>query len=123
MLTFLKAQAASILGSIADFFITILLTEGFHYWYITGNIAGNITGAVAQFILCRNWAFDAARGKIPDQIIKFILVYIGNIILSAASVYILTNYWGLHYLISKTIISILLGLTYNYFFQKKFVFV
>ena len=123
MLTFLKAQAASIAGSAADFFITILLTEVFHCWYITGNIAGNITGAIAQFILCRNWAFNAANEKINYQIIKFIAVWVGNILLSAAGVYALTNYLGLHYILSKLIVSAFLGLTYNYFLQKNFVFV
>jgi putative flippase GtrA len=122
MLTFIKAQAASIVGSLADFFITIVLTEFFHCWYITGNAAGNITGAIIQFILCRNWAFNATDGKTSYQLIKFVLVWVGNILLSAAGVYLLTNYFKLHYLVSKVIISALLGLTYNYFLQKKFVF-
>ena len=122
MITYIKAQAAAIAGSLADFFITILLKEVFHYWYISANMAGNIVGAVAQFILCRNWAFNASGKKINLQILKFVLVWIGNIILSAAGVYLLTNYFAVNYIISKTIVSVLLGLTYNYFLQKKFVF-
>ena len=122
MLTFIKVQAASILGSLADFFITIVLTEYLHCWYITGNMAGNITGAIIQFILCRNWAFNATNDKATPQLVKFVLVWVGNILLSAGGVYLLTNYLGLHYIVSKLIISASLGLTYNYFLQKKFVF-
>ena len=123
MLTFIKAQAASIVGSLADFFITILLTEFFHCWYIAGNAAGNITGAVIQFILCRNCAFNATEKKAGFQIVKFVLVWGGNILLSAGGVYLLTNYFGLHYIVSKLIVSATLGLTYNYILQKRFVFV
>ena len=122
MITYLKAQAASIIGSLADFFITILLKEAFHCWYLSANMTGNIVGAIAQFILCRNWAFNAANGKMNGQILKFIFVWIGNIILSAVGVYALTNYLGINYIISKIIVSAFLGLTYNYFLQKNFVF-
>jgi putative flippase GtrA len=122
MITYLKAQAALIAASLVDFFITILLKEVFHCWYISANMAGNVVGAIAQFILCRNWAFNAAGGKMNWQIVKFVLVWVGNILLSAAGVYLLTNYFAINYIISKLIISALLGLTYNYFLQKKFVF-
>lgn len=122
MHTFIKAQAASIVGSLADFFITILLTEVFHCWYITGNIAGNIVGAIMQFILCRSWAFNAADKQAIPQIVKFAIVWVGSIILSAIGVYIFTARLGFYYLLSKIIISILLGVTYNYFLQKRFVF-
>lgn len=122
MLTFIKAQAASILGSVADFLVTIFLVETFHCWYILGNLIGNIIGATAQFILCRNWAFDADRKKTSTQAIKFILVWMGNLLLSAAGVYFFTHYLHINYLISKTITSVMLGVSYNYFLQKKFVF-
>jgi putative flippase GtrA len=122
MLTFLKAQAASILGSLVDFLTTIVLVELFHCWYILGNLLGNIAGGITQFTLARNWVFNAGEGKIPFQVFKYILVWIGNLLLSAGGVYFFTHYLGLNYIISKTISSIVLGLTYNYFLQKKFVF-
>jgi putative flippase GtrA len=122
MLTFLKAQAALIVGSVADFLLTILLAEVFHCWYIAATVSGNIAGAFAQFILSRNWAFRAENGSISRQSIRFILMWTGNIILSAAGVYLLTHHFHIYYLISKLIVSITLGLTYTYFLSKKFVF-
>ena len=122
MITFLKAQLASIIGSFADFLSTILLVEVFHCWYITGNFIGNILGGFTQFMLCRNWAFKAGEGKISAQAIKFILVWIGNLVLSAGGVYFFTHYLEINYIISKTITSVLLGVSYNYLMQKKFVF-
>ena len=122
MLTFVKAQAASILGSIADFLVAIVLVEVFHCWYIIANLIGNICGAIAQFILCRDWAFDADKRKTSSQVMKFVLVWIGNLLLSAAGVYFFKHYLHINYIISKTITSIMLGVSYNYFMQKKFVF-
>jgi putative flippase GtrA len=122
MNTFIKAQAALIAGSLADFGLTILLVQVFQCWYVAGNAAGNITGAVAQFILCRNWAFNGTKQQVPAQVIKFILMWVGNILLSALGVYLLTKHGQLHYLFSKTIVSVLLGVSYTYFVSKKFVF-
>lgn len=58
----------------------------------------------------------------PVQATRFVLAFAGNLILSAAGVYLMTRYLGFNYIISKTITSILLGITYNYYVQKKYVF-
>ncbi len=56
------------------------------------------------------------------QVMKFVLVYAGDILLSAAGVYFLTHFLGLHYILSKLLTSVTLGLSYNYLLQKQFVF-
>jgi dipeptide/tripeptide permease len=123
MITYLKAQTASIAGSLADYLLTIFLVTFFHWWYVLANAAGNILGSVILFLLCRSWAFGVGKTSKNEQIVKFILVWMGNILLSAAGIYFLTHFLNLNYLLSKTIVSVSLGLTYNYLMQKKFVFV
>lgn len=123
MIAFLKTQAASILGSFADFLITILLVQVFNCWYVIANLSGNICGAFIQFLLCRDWVFKTKTGNKYLQIIKFVAVWIGNLLLSAAGIYLLTNFAGLNYIVSKIITSVILGTTYNYLLLKKFVFV
>jgi putative flippase GtrA len=122
MITFLKTQAASIIGSIADFLVTIVLVELFHCWYLAGNLAGNVCGATTQFILCRDWVFARTDGRLNLQMIKFIGVWVGNLLLSAAGVYLLTHFAGFNYIVSKLIASAILGVSYNYLLLKKFVF-
>lgn len=122
MRTFLKVQAASIIGSAADFITTIVLAQVFHVWYLAANFFGNTTGGAIQFLLGRGWAFQGGSGAIQIQMLKFVLFFVGNILLSACGVFLLTRYGGFNYIISKTISSVLLGVTYNYFVQKKFVF-
>jgi len=120
--TFIKVQAASIAGSAVDYLTTILLVEYFHCWYLLANLLGNLIGGSALFVLSRKWIFPSSRGRVRIQVIKFILMFAGNLLLSGLGVFVLTQFFGLNYLISKTVISILLGVSYNYLMQKKFVF-
>jgi putative flippase GtrA len=122
MLTFIRVQAVLILGSLADFAVTILLVSCFHDSYVIANVVGNITGSIAQFILSRNWAFEATDDKVLPQVIKFSLVWAGHILLSAAGIYLFTHYLGWYYLLSKTVTSVLLGVTYTYLLKKHYVF-
>jgi putative flippase GtrA len=118
---YLKAQIAAILGSLADYLTVIILVEIFKCWYLLANLCGNLTGGAFQFFLGRKWAFQS-QGNVYTQMLRFILIFSGNLILSAAGIYILTSLIHVNYLISKTVVSILLGLTYNYYSQKRFVF-
>jgi putative flippase GtrA len=118
---YVKAQIAAILGSMADYLTVIFLVEVLKCWYLPANLCGNLVGGTIQFFLGRKWAFRSS-GNVYSQMFKFILIFSGNIVLSAAGIYILTSLFHINYLISKTAISILLGLTYNYYMQKRFVF-
>ena len=120
---FIRIQIASILGSAADYLITITLASWLNIYYLLANVTGNILGGTVQFWLCRKWAFHAVTGKLNGQIFRFALVFSLGLALSAGGVFLLTGCGHLHYVLSKTIISIFLGVTYNYWFQKKFVFV
>ena len=56
------------------------------------------------------------------QAFKYLIVWIGNLVLVSAGVFILTNYGGISYLVSKIAVSVLVGFFYNYTLQKRFVF-
>jgi putative flippase GtrA len=120
--TFLKVQAGNIAGSAADYLTTILLVTCFHTWYLLANFSGNIIGWSILFVLSRKWIFSSNQDSVRLQMAKFILMVAGNLLLSALGVFLITHFFGVNYLVSKTIVSILLGLTYNYFMQKNFVF-
>jgi len=122
MRVFIRVQVASILGSAADYAATILLTEIFRCPYLISNFLGNILGGTAQFNLCRHWAFKNVEGRMPVQATRFIIAFAGNLVLSAAGIYLMTRFLGLNYIVSKTITSIGLGVSYNYWIQKKYVF-
>jgi putative flippase GtrA len=122
MQEFIKVQVGSILGSAADFGVTILCTELGLSGYLISNILGNCAGGSIQFALSRRWIFKKSKSGIPVQLVKYLLFFSGNILLSAGGMYTFTQYLHLHYIVSKLLCSVLLGLTYNFYMQKYFVF-
>ena len=122
MWTFIKAQAASLTASLVDLVVTILLVRVLGLWYVTGSVYGIICGGITYFAICRNWVFEATQRKMSLQVFKYILVWNGNLLLNAAGLFLVTNYLGINYIISKIIVSVLVGVFYNYLLQKYFVF-
>lgn len=122
MVTFVKAQAASLAATIVDFTVFIILTEWLNCWYLAASISGTISGGITNFLLGRVWVFDATQGKVPKQAFRYILVWIGNLLLVSGGVFVVTEYARLTPLASKIIVSLIVGFTYNYMLQKKFVF-
>jgi putative flippase GtrA len=122
VITFIKVQAASIIGSLLDYLTTIVLVELFGCWYFLANLTGNIVGGILQFTLSRYWVFKGGNNNTLLQAAKFAIFFLGNIILSSVGIYMFTKYLRINYIISKTLTSVLLGISYNYIIQKKFVF-
>lgn len=126
MATFVKAQASSFAASIFDFLTTIVCKEFFYLWYVTASLIGTIAGGVTNFVLGRAWVFKKGHKKqestITQQAIKFLVVWGGNLLLNTAGVFFVTHYIGLNYITSKVVVSASVGISYNYFLQKKFVF-
>ncbi|MCK9401990.1 MAG: GtrA family protein [Chitinophagaceae bacterium] len=122
MVKFIKAQAASLTATGADFTVTVLLKEWVGFWYLLASILGTISGGIVNFKLNRSWVFSTSDHRIYFQAIKYLLVWIGNLVLVSGGVFLLTNYGGFTYLISKITVSVMIGVLYNYVLQKKFVF-
>jgi putative flippase GtrA len=123
MWEFIKVQIGSILGSAADFLITILCTELGFSWYLLSNLLGNCAGGVIQFAFSRRWIFKESKAGVQVQLFKYMIFFLGNLLLSALGVYLLTQFLHINYIVSKLICSVSLGLSYNYLMQKYFVFV
>lgn len=122
MSTFIKSQASSIISTIFDFLTTIVCKELFYFAVVFASLAGTITGGVTNFALGRNWVFNKSEKKMPVQIVKYILIWNGNLLLTTLGVTIANGYLGLHYILAKIIVAVIMGTTYNYLLQKKFVF-
>lgn len=122
MATFIKAQTSSVLATVVDFAVTIVLKEVFHCWYLLASILGTISGGLVNFWVNRSWVFQAKGHKIHQQAVRYILVWIGNLVLVSAGVFLLTHYGRFSYLVSKITVSVAVAVLYNYVLQKRFVF-
>jgi len=123
MATFVKAQVASLSASIIDFLTTLVCTQVFHIWYVVGSVIGTTAGGVVNFMMGRNWVFGSKEKNINIQILKYVLVWSGNLLLTTGGVFLVTHYLHVNYILSKIIVSGTVGTGYNFLMQKKFVFI
>lgn len=122
MVKFFKAQTASLAATSADLTVTVVLKEWVGLWYLLASMLGTLGGGIVNFSMNRSWVFHAKDQKMYIQAVKYLLVWIGNLLLVSGGVFLLTNYGGISYFLSKVIVSVLIGVMYNYILQKKFVF-
>jgi putative flippase GtrA len=122
MITFLKANVASLAASLSDFLMTILLVQWCTTNVVTAAAAGTVTGGIVNFLIGRHWVFKAGDEKAVRQLWKYALVWTGNLFLNTGGVYVFACQAGLHYTVSKVVTSLLVAFLYNYPLQKNFVF-
>jgi len=83
---------------------------------------GNAAGGTTNFYLGRYLVFQASQQRAQAQGMRYFLVWLGSMLLNAGGVYVCTQVLHLNYLISKIVISLVVGLGFNYSLQLYFVF-
>jgi putative flippase GtrA len=122
MIKFSKAQLSSLIATALDFLITLLLGKLLLVGYLEASLLGTICGGVFHFYLSRNYVFGAGNYSIRTQAFRYLVIWAGNLVLNITGVYAFTHFLMINYLLSKTIVAVLLGCSYNYIFQSSFVF-
>lgn len=122
MITFLKANISSSIASFFDYLITIFLVSVFRVDVVLASTTGTICGGITNFLIGRNWVFESKNRKVHQQALRYGIVWIGNLILNTGGVYIFTHLFKVHYVVSKALVSLVVGFCYNYTMQKKYVF-
>jgi len=120
IVTFSKAQVASVLATGVDFGIFLLLKKVAPV--VAAGATGNLCGGVTHFMLSRNWVFSAREGKWAAQVNRYVLVWIGNFLLNVSGLWLLTRYTEMDHTVAKIIVAITVAVCYNYILQKRFVF-
>jgi putative flippase GtrA len=122
MFIFLKAQASSIISTGVDFLVTFILKSILGTWFFLASIIGTICGGVVNFLLGRNWVFSSRDNKASQQLFKYVIVWLGSFLLNASGLYLFTEIIKFEEWISKIMVSLIVGIGYNYVLQKFFVF-
>jgi putative flippase GtrA len=133
---FIRAQFSSQVASATDFLITILLANLWNIYYVYATFVGSICGGIVNCIINYKWTFKTKDCKKQYVIIKYILVWIGSILLNTWGIYIMTeaisqNPWVQDklnpfidnlFVFSKIVVSLIVGFTWNYNMQRVFVY-
>jgi putative flippase GtrA len=122
MITFTKAQFASLLATGVDFLLTWVLIRGAGAPTVAAGAAGTICGGVTHFLICRSWVFQAREGKWPAQFNRYVLVWTGNLFLNVSLLWLLTRFTGIGGMYAKVITATTVAICYNYVLQKRYVF-
>ncbi len=120
--SFFKYNIIAVLATGIDFIVFILLTETFDLWYVKSTVISAIIGGIAAFIMNRNWVFLSKGGQLSKQAIKYLIVWVSSIFLNAAGLFLIVESTNINEIISKIIVSILVGVGYNFLMYKFFVF-
>jgi putative flippase GtrA len=122
MTIFLKANVASLIASLSDYLITIMLVQLLHADVVWAGVTGTVCGGIINFMIGRHWVFRAGNQAAGRQAKRYLLVWLGNLILNATGMYLLTKQAGVYYILAKVVTSLLVAVGWNYPLQKKYVF-
>lgn len=120
--SFSRAQVASAIATLVDYFVLFGLTEIFGVWYVLSVALGAAIAAIVNFLLNRYWSFQAIHQSWKQQAIRYGLISAGSLVLNTVGVYAMTETAGVHYALSVVIISVLVGWFFNYPLHRYFVF-
>ncbi len=120
--TFFRAQIVSLTSTSVDFLISILLNHFFSIYYVTATTIGSVCGAITSFSLGRNWAFLNKNGRIRKQVFRFIVISGFSIFANTTGVYFFKENFDISFLASRIIVAVLIGVFFNFFMNRYFVF-
>lgn len=122
MMTFTKAQLASVIATCVDFLVSVFLYRVVGAPSLIAAAAGPISGGICHFLISRNWVFRAGDRHWSGQALRYVLVWAGNFILNVSVFFLLTRYLGMNFLVAKVVTAVSIAVFYNYILQKRFVF-
>ena len=79
---FIRAQFSSQVASATDFLVTILLVKLFRVYYVYATFTGSVCGGIVNCIINYKWTFKSKECKKRHVIVKYLLVWIGSILLN-----------------------------------------
>lgn len=133
---FLRAQFSAQLATVLDFTITFLL---YYLFAVSGGAAtfvGAFCGGVLNCVVNYEWTFRASGLSKRRVVLKYAFVWAGSIFLntwgtcllaarledSPALWHVLGPFAVSHFAIAKVVTAILVGLFWNYYMQRCFVY-
>ena len=83
---------------------------------------GALCGAVMNFVLGRRWVFQARSSGILPQAARYAAVAAASAGWNALGEYLLHNAAHVEYVLARAVVSLMVGLAWNFPLQQRFVF-
>jgi putative flippase GtrA len=112
----------ALVATAIDFTVLIGLTEMLNMWYLFSAIISALLGGITGFVLERNWVFMKKDGKLTVQSTRYLLIWMVSIVLNTGFLYLMVDLFGYQYIVSKVIVSVLVGIGFNFLMHKYYIF-
>ena len=126
--TFGKAEVTASMGSAVDFGLAFMLSDIVGIYYGLANALGVAAGGVTNCCLNYRYVFGDSNRRKRSVAWRYFIVWAISWLLNSGGTIALTEFINshehldIHYLIPKSVVSILVALLVNYPAQRKFVF-
>lgn len=117
-----KSQFASIAATTVDFLSFAFLTDIIHIYYLISTAISSFIGACVSFFLGRHWAFRKADEGVWGQAFRYALSSATILASNVGGMYLFTDVFGVHHLLSKIIVSIIVGVCISFPLFRYFVY-
>jgi len=85
-------------------------------------VIGTLVGGFVGFMLGRYWAFISTEMRSVKQAKKYLVVMAGSFLLNVGGVFLMVETLHFQYIVAKVVVAIIVGIGFNFFLQRYFVF-
>ena len=114
-------QVGALIATSVDYGVMILCVSLVGATPVWGTVLGSIAGAFVSFTLGRRWIFDAERGQLAGQALRYALVSGLSLCGNAAGEWLLVRA-HVHYVVARILASLVVGVAWNFPMHRHFVF-
>ncbi len=114
-------QLSSLVATGVDYCVMILCVSVFGLSPVLGTVLGALCGAVTSFTLGRRWVFDARRGDLRGQALRYAMVSAVSLCCNAGAEWLLVRV-GVQYIVARVVASTVVGIGWNFPMHRHFVF-
>lgn len=121
--SFARAQVASLVSTAVDFGMTYVFKDILSWWYLLATALGAFLGTIVNFMMGRYWVFESTERKMWRQGVRYGIISAGSLFLNTLGIWIWVELTSEAWVYpAKVIIGIVVGMTWNFFMQKNFVY-
>lgn len=107
-------------ATIVDMGSLYILTSIMGLNYLISAAIAFILGVATNYLLCIAWIFEST-GRVKKEIILFVVIGVGGLILNEVIIWLLVEEAKLYYMLAKTV-AVVIVLVWNFGMRKKYVF-
>jgi putative flippase GtrA len=122
MKALLRAQLSASVATAFDLAITVALVSGAGIAAPLAGATGSVVGGGINFTLNRRWAYNATARGWRRQVMRYLLVWCGYVLLSYGLLRLGVDMIGWHYLPVKLAVMALLAVGWNHLLHRRYEF-